>query len=209
MDQSQATPLPVDQAALNKLMLLLENDAAALGWDQPARLYAIVGTPEDPRFDVLVEMVDGHPCDILQAMYDDGARLRPEVIGLALSNEGWRHLHLKELEKVDPALVEKMREGVKIIAAATGTPGDTEKLLETSYADFMLRMPRVSQMPPHLRVEVRNVSATFRDGTTTGVLRDRDGEPEMLDTYGLDQALRARVPTHLWKFLNNERPEDD
>lgn len=208
---SNAT-MPVDEDELKKLLLTLENDIDALGWDQPATLFVIAGTPEDPRFERLADVISGHPCEIMQGLYDSGLRLDERALGLALANEAYRHLHLDELEALDEAsalmVSQMLEEASKHFPEMT--PEQVRAEAEKVLMKMWMRTNRPSEMPNELRRELRNIMAVFRDGTLAGVWRDRDDEPKLMGFDGerQDASRAGRVPEHMLQLLRCERPQD-
>jgi hypothetical protein len=68
--------------------LILENDLDALGWDRPARLYALL-PQDDHAIWRLVTEVDGHPIEFLKVAKTMHGPLPQEIMGIALAHEGW------------------------------------------------------------------------------------------------------------------------
>lgn len=192
---------------LTKLAVTCESDINVGGWDQPHRLYVIAGTLEDPYLVRLLDIpLDFHPCEVLQQLYDEGRRLRPDALGLALCNEGWRHLNLEETEEIAPDMVKTLREVGRTMDLESDETidGAINRALHE-----VQRHVRPSQLPDHLRKETRSVSFVLREGPTFMAMRTR-GYDEV-DVIGLDPEKgewSGRIPDFMRQFINGERPHD-
>lgn len=206
------TTTQIDIEAVKKLLLLLENDMEGMGWDVQPRLYAVSGTPDDPRFDLLA-MINGHPFEAIRDMHKEGRRVPSQVLGLALANEGWRHLSLEEAIAIDPERFEEGMQKVKEMwRADMGEEIPDDKLMDIANKAHqeVVTSVRPSQLPEQMRVEVRNTMAVFRDGTSLTVMRDRGKEPTFLNPQEKKFTLQGRVPSAMHNFLNGTwDPEDD
>jgi hypothetical protein len=134
--------------------LLLESDLDGLGWDLPARLYALKaeeGDTEAPWH--LITEVDGHPIEYLNMVREMFGPAPQTVTGFALAHEGW-------------TFPESVTKGL--------TPEEGQKLWET------LGPP--SQHPD--REEIRSVYVCMRSGDSVTVMRRRGHEPEVLSDGG-------------------------
>lgn len=196
----------LNREQLGKTLLLLENDLEGAGWDQPAAIYFVSGDPNDPHLTLAATLL-GHPVPAMQEIYDDGARVPDNVIGIALATEGWRHLQLEELEEVDPQMVAVMRAATKVLF-----PDHTDEELDGEVKKAMGKLHqqvRPSELPSEMRVEIRNVFVVFPDGTSMGVIRDRDQEPKLTDFQSAEITLGGRVPDAMHHLLRGERPTGD
>lgn len=203
----EPTTLPVNEGELKKLLLLLENDLAARGWDQPARLYLIRGNPNSPHFELVADLF-GHPCDVLQGMWDAGYRVPNDALGIAQAHEGWRHLTLEEVRQRSPRVYGQMLKAAQQLAPEDASDEDITAVIEKAWSSTIQNLPRVSEMPEDMRIEVRGVFAVFRDGTQMGMSRDRDDEPHVHEMQGPEWVSKARVPHFMYQLLNNQRPEE-
>lgn len=196
--------MPADLDACVKLVMTLEADYHANDeWDQPAILYMVVGDLKDPYF-IRHSEVFGHPAQHLQALWDHGMRFRENVHGLAFACETWAHLTFEEMEKVEPELIKQMMVGAE---AVFGTEEAREEMVKAYHNVVNERFPMPSEMPDRLRTEARDVTLTFRNGTTLGVHRQRNHDPYLMDPTPWELAQAARVPKFIHQMLNNQRPE--
>lgn len=203
--------LKVDQKALRKLALTLENDIAAQGWDQPHNLYAIAGTHDDPYLIRLAMFsLEVHPVDVLNEIYHQGLRVLPDWLGLVLVNEGWRHLNVDELEEVAPEIVAEVRKAATAFFPEV-TEEEREKTLQKTLMKVVSRVAP-SNAPEHLRKEVRCVVICLRGGHNIQAVHTRDGDTLVLgldDENGVpDGEVGGRIPDALQRFINGEVPED-
>jgi hypothetical protein len=196
--------------ALKRLVTILENDIGALGWDQPVKIYAILGTLEDPRFDLLLEGVDAKPQVVLQASYDDGLRMKSDVLGLAVCSEGWRMRMPSELTEEQMPQLAEMR-------AAGRARGLSEDETENRLSLFFAHMANefgVSNQPDWLKVESRQVTVVMKDGTVVVGNRDRDHPLEVghstvpgSEVFDRSNFLAGNVPEAMFAVLHWRRPE--
>lgn len=68
--------------------MLLESDLDSLGWDRPARLYALMPQDDYVAWRLVTE-IDGHPIEFLRVAQTMHGPLPQEVMGIALAHEGW------------------------------------------------------------------------------------------------------------------------
>lgn len=197
--------IPANLDACVKLMFTLEADVHEGGWDQDHMLYMVVGDPEDPYFVKHPVGVVRNPAMRLQALWDHGVRFTKDVHALVFASETWRHLIFEEAvtPEILAKLIADMRERFPEITEVEAR----EHAVNGYYKMVEERLPSPSQMPDTLRKESRNVIFTFRDGTTLGVMRDRDGEPKLMDPMPWELAKEARVPKFIYQMLNDQRPE--
>jgi len=184
------------------LLLGLEATLEEVGWGQPARFYVIEGTEAEPTFRPFAD-IDGHPCDVLQGMWAEGIRAPEGAIGLALVVEGKRHVRLDELKEREP------EQYARICKAAAEEYGEDEieTAVETAWVDTCFELSPIL-MPENLRVHVRNSVAVMHTGWTLTVIRDQDGEPEVLDPVPPKRLAQSRVPDFMWQFLTGKAPVD-
>lgn len=186
------------------LLFKLEEVLDEAGWDRPARLYIIEGTEIEPTFTPFAE-VSGHPCDVLQGMWQEGVRAHEGALGLALIVEGERHLRLEEFKERSPQGYETLR------AVAVEEFGDNEDLVrtvvETAWLDMCAETSPLT-MPESRRIHVRNSVAVLQTGWTIMVVRDQGGDPEALDPIPPDRLKASRVPDFMWQFLTGSEPVD-
>lgn len=189
---SKTKRTPKDE--FEKSMLLLENDVDALGWDQPARIYAILGDDDDLRMELMDE-IEGHPVDYMRDMVAQG-HFDPSVKGVALVTEGWRHPTFDEFKALDgwPMLV-KLAEMHGLSAE------EAEKKAEKAF-HYANSMMRPSENP--YRGEIRNVIVVMRDQRILGVHRDRGSEAELIDGM-----MGGRVDMAMSAMLSGVWPEED
>lgn len=186
------------------LLLGLEKVLEEAGWDQVPRLYLIEGSEVEPTFRPFVEVV-GHPCDVLQQMWHEGVRVPEATIGLALIVEGERHLRTAELEVRAPASYADL-----LKTAAEQHGGDLDAIqvaVETAWTQTCAEVSPLS-MPENFRVHVRNSVAVLHTGWTLMVIRDRGGDPEVLDPVPPKRLAESRVPDFMWQFLTGKEPVD-
>lgn len=189
-------------------MVGLEDALEKDGWQQPNRFYVIAGTMAEPTFSALAE-ITGHPCDVLADMWRTGIRLDGEPLALAIVAEGSRHLRYEELETWAPDTLVKM---VQIAQERLGFgpeewTEEIETAVRTAWEGVTADVP-APQMPDELRVRERNSLAVVRDGWTLMVIRDQDGDPEVLDPIPPDRLELSRVPHFMWLFLTGREPTD-
>lgn len=184
------------------LMLGLEGALEDEGWGHPARFFVIEGSMESPIFKPLAEISD-HPCNVLAEMWADGVRLAGEPIGLALVAEGVRHLRFEELQERAAPTYAKMTQ----IAEEAIEDGQIQTAVQKVWEDLIADTP-VQHMPDELRVKVRNSVAVEREGWTLMVVRDQDGEPEVLAPVPPERLWHSRVPHFMWLFLTGQEPKD-
>lgn len=206
----------LEDEQFEKDVLQLEADLHVLGWDQPAILYAVMGEPGDMRLEKISEM-SGHPVDWMRKAVcgskEDGipagGRLRDDVLGVAIANEGWRHPHAEDFEKRYPEDWEKFLE----FADLSGVGRHDKERIYHHVNNALEHLH--SRIPPHQnprRIEVRSVMVLMRDGKGIGVHRDRDDEPSVFpmgDGGRLIQAMRA-VLSGCWpkdEDMNTPTPE--
>lgn len=197
-----------------KDVLLLEADIHVLGWDQPHALYAVMGEPGDMRLEKITDM-SGHPVDWMrQAVcgsdeHPGGGRLRDDVLGIAVANEGWRHPRAEDFETRYPedwAMFESL-------ADIAGVDKDDKEAM-CGHIDKVLRHLH-EQIAPHAnprRVEIRSVIVLMRDGKGLGVHRDRDREANVFDMGDAGRVLQGMkaMLTGCWPNdpdMNESTPE--
>ena len=185
--------MSVNEEALLKALILLENDVDALGWDMPAIIYGIEGDDDDPILKKVAE-VNGHPADTMEELYQSGMR-PPEVCrGLALVTEAWRLISLQEA--VDAGLVDLTDER----EAHKDDWDEFFKFASQRWVEGIGTMTQISELPPHMRVETRNIIAVMRDGTVFLVNHDRDGKVESYKSDAMATAS-GRVPESMAALL--------
>lgn len=170
----------IEDERFEKDVLLLENDLDALGWDQPPRLYAVMGEPGDYRIELITEM-QGHPVDWIKmavcgvpgqrAQYP-GGRLNDDVQGICLAVEGWRHPIAKDIEKTDPEVWNALVEMAHVVGIT-----DEEQIAKHVNNALATLFENHAPSSNPKRVEIRSIVVLMRDGRGISVLRDRGGEP--------------------------------
>ena len=161
--------------ALVASLLEIERHVAHLGWDQPARLFALVPTVEllaaEPALAAQVSRRPDAPSDALSAVEQDEFKAGEDILG--------------DLDRISwPSTVQ----GCAIALERTFVPADVEADIpddEDAAADFVAHHPR--------RQDVRVVVGTTRDGLGHGVARLRDQPDDLLGgadlVPGLTRAL--------------------
>lgn len=171
----------------DKSMLILEGDLEVLGWDQPPRLYALLGEENDWRLELVTSMT-GHPVEFMQMMVATG-RFSDDVKGVAVATEGWRHIHWDEFKEKHPDTWEK----IQAVAETLGLPMDeAEKRARDMFHEACTQI-RPSDSPE--RIEIRNLMVVMRDGRTMGVHRDRGSEAELMPNMGEGRVIDAMKAT--------------
>lgn len=161
--------------ALIASLLEIERHVAHLGWDQPARLFALVPTDEllaaEPALAAQVLRRPDAPADALSAVEQDEFKAGEDVLG-DLARITW------------PDAVR----GCALALERVFVPADVEPEIptdEAAAADFVAHHPR--------RQDVRVVVGTLRDGSAHGVARLRTQPDELLGgadlVPGLTRAL--------------------
>lgn len=98
---------------IDDLLLSVEEDINALGWDKPHRLFAIEGAPDDPYL-VLIAELPVHPVKDLEGV----TPLGPRAKGVVVVTEAWEANPTKEIveslfkQMEDHGIPEQMREMV-------------------------------------------------------------------------------------------------
>lgn len=185
--------MSINEEALTKALILLENDVDALGWDQPAIIYGIEGEDDDPILKKVAE-VNGHPADTMEELYQSGMRPPDVCQGLALVTEAWRLISLQEA--VDSGLVDLTDER----EAHKDDWDEFFKFASQRWVEGIGAMTQISSLPDHMRVETRNIIAVLRDGSVFLVNHDRNGE---IQSYKSDETAAAsgRVPEAMFALL--------
>jgi hypothetical protein len=182
------------------LLLKLEEFLEEDGWGLPARLFSIKGPLAEPKIKPFADF-QSHPCDILRDLWHSGARLPDGAVGLALVVEGYRHLKPEELP--DATRMQLLAEARKAEVA--------DEEIETAVQNAWMATVQglsAADMPERLRKEVRNSVAVLDNGWQMYVIRDRGGEPEVLEPIPPHRLERSRVPHFMWLFLTNQEPTD-
>lgn len=178
---------------IEKALLLLENDIDALGWDQPPRLYAVLGDDEDPYLELAFTFPEGHPVDHMRQMVAQG-KFSPEVKGCVVATEGWRHPTMEDLQKTDAWEV------ITRSARSANVPEDQIEEKGRMALEYANSMMRPAENP--YRVEIRNVVVVMRDGRVFGVHRDRGSAAEVMEGK-----IGGRVDSAMQALLTGEWPE--
>lgn len=183
-------------------MLDLEALLDREGWDRPATLYAIEGTPESPEFRLILT-VNGHPFNVMADLIEHGTVLKHQ--GLALCHEGWRHLRFDEAMKLSPEVKERMEQMTRMLSSIAPEAEVQEHLAKAWQRITAEKMEPPSKQPDDKRVEIRNVSVVLPDGTSYGIMRDRGKEPEPNSRWlTKEEVLRARVPAAMYALLTGD-----
>jgi hypothetical protein len=198
--------------AVDRLITTLENDVSALGWDQPHRLYAIAGSLEDPRFDLMLPPFRQHPIQKFLKGYDTGLRVKPDVVGLALCNEGWRMRMPAELTEEQVPVLATFRK-------AGRQKGIKDEDIENALSRYFVELASelgISNAPDHLKVETRTVTAVLKDGTVVAGNRDRDAQLQIAhstiagsEVFNPKNVFTGRIPDALYAMLHWRRPSED
>lgn len=186
----------MSDALLLKLEALLEE----IGWKQPARMYLIEGSNQEPELVPLANF-DGHPCDALRDLWASGHRAG-DAIALALVVEGVRHLRYEEVEERAPQMFASLHTDVDL------KEGEELETVVRNGWEQLASDTSAAQMPPSLQVQIRNSVAVTLDGWTIMVVRDQGGEPEVLDPVPPKRLELSRVPHFMWLFLTDQEPTD-
>lgn len=206
----------IEDEQFEKDVLQLEADLHVLGWDQPHILYAVMGKPGDLRLEKISEM-SGHPVDWMRtAILGDetigipkGGRLRDDVLGVAVANEGWRHPHAEDFETRWP---EDWEQFLHFADLAGVDRSDKERILHhVNNALHQLHSHFAPSDNPR-RIEIRSVMVLMRDGKGLGVHRDRDDEPSVFPMGNGGRLLKAMqaLLTGCWpadEAMNEPTPE--
>lgn len=173
----------VSTTALVNSLLLLESDIDALGWDRPAALYQIRGDV-DPIIEKLSELPS--PRKDLQRL---ALRAHPpaSITGLTVVTEAWSTLPWEMAMVTVPELAElshaELIEANSDVFTGNETVEELNRLRAYGWTlalvDAAESVGGVGNLPPHLRLEVRTVITSLRDGTTIVITRIRDDEPEV------------------------------
>lgn len=73
-----------------KMLMILENDIDALGWDQMPKCYAVSLAEDGTEMLNLIEDLPGHPVTTLMKIASTG-ELRNEAVALVVTNESWQY----------------------------------------------------------------------------------------------------------------------
>lgn len=73
-----------------KMLRILEGDIDALGWDQPAKAYAVSLAEDGTEMLNLIDTLAGQPVDTLMRLAITG-ELRHEAVALVVANESWSY----------------------------------------------------------------------------------------------------------------------
>jgi hypothetical protein len=141
------------------MLLTLELDKEAKGWDQLNSLYVVESVDDDPYLVLVAEFAE-HPSDAL-----DGLRLSKDVKGVVLISEAWT-------VTANPQMVELIRTR----AEALGIPEELRELAVQSVIEQI--HGRISLHPE--RVECRITQCILRDGSTFNLMRKRNEEVEFM-----------------------------
>lgn len=161
---------------LDELVLHLERQVGAAGWDQPVRLYALVETADllrrEPQLADRLEPTPGRPGDLTpvdQGDLPDHASLEELLAGI-----GW-----------PPAVL-----GAALVVERLMVPPTVEQHLPTGQAEAL----RFLAAHPD-RQEVRLVAAALRDGSRAAALRMRayDDDSSVLTGPDLVPGLTAAL----------------
>lgn len=198
-------------SGIRDMLLNVEAQLEEQGWDRPARLDVLHGL--DQKSGILESFVelDGHPCDALHSMWQDGVRVPQGAVGLVMVVEGWRMIRLDELQERVPDTYEQMRgfavEASEKLGIDANDPDAVTAAMKQAW-NQVVAGTRPSTAPENLRVEVRNAMLVTNVGWTFSVARDRGGEPIVGDPLPPQQVHKGRVPHFMWQFLNNIEPTD-
>jgi hypothetical protein len=194
--ESDSTEYPAFRRMLETLM----HDQNAVGWDQPARVYQVTGTIDDPALELLTEQML-HPIGILDAAYHQGLTIDDDSIGIAVSIESWAAVSFDEMRKVTPQMVDDIAEK----ARANGLSDEAvEEAARTAWQKFLEIIPFES-LPDDLREEVRTLIVVLKDGTImlSSHARGREKISFSVPDPGFDVGW---VPESMKLFLNGEHP---
>lgn len=217
----------ISQDELTATLTKLEEEIEGKGWDAPHFLYSI---QEDGTFDLVLEIANGHPYDTISSLNEYGQTFKdkPEVIGLALSTETWRHItgrELREIAKGDPKLRQFLEEVDPLVDEALAKasevmdnplPSDVrDEALDLIWARWLMNQHfNPTDAPKHMRGEMRCVFAIFRDQRPVTIIwRDRNQQqypgldiehrPHAIHLGGSEPG-EARVPKVVWTLLTGE-----
>jgi hypothetical protein len=189
----------VSDTKLEEVVKRLALDLDEEGWDQPARLYLVVGSLEDPMLVLLGIQAEGHPYDLLEALPPVPRELVARgVLGLALAMESWVLRPTDEMREEVHATATRIYEEE---SARGVVPVDLtlEAWLEASWDHYRHGIPP-SQHPD--RREARLVHMRTLDGRTLVVMHYRDGEELLLDSASEDHGVSGRMEEQLQRLTS-------
>lgn len=193
-----------------EILTRLEADAHKGGWDQPAQLWTVYMTDGklhySNRDDIFKFTGGGHPAEILETMYEMGARLHPDARALVIVTEGYRHRTLEEtrespVDDDDRKLVAAV-DAIYEMAKSDLGEAKAKELIRSAQERAMLDAPRPSQMPAAKRREMRMVTAVLQNGWSTTISRTRESD-EILSGVWMtpDETRGGRVPVAMLQLL--------
>jgi len=189
-----APQLSTDGNDLRKSLLLLEGDLQAEGWNNPARLYAMVGDPKDPRFELMLPIpAKDHPAEIIEKLVSQQRHCKPDVLGLVIAHEAWA---TKPVSELDEEILELLREAV----------GEDRADVEDAWETTVSMLPE--ELVEQFRDEVRTVYSVMRDGSGVVCVRDRKSSKVKYETKNVTSVAISRISSAMWKLLTGGSDDD-
>lgn len=114
----------VPDTPMVKALRALARDLDAEGWERPTRVYATLGTEDDPYFALGCEAAM-HPAELMEHMYTEGGVPGDDDLGAVLVTENYAYKDYNSMARRDPTFVAKVdellkaaeRDGRKLLAA--------------------------------------------------------------------------------------------
>lgn len=199
----QLTP---QQESILKQLETLVYDLEVEGWDIDSRIYFI--QDDNSPFLHFAGIMPTHPIDDMIGGFDQGLRVPPDALGLAIAGEGYRHLSFEEVIERAPEMLPRILDMAEQKSGARPDEDLTLEVGKNHYYDVIIpRLPGPSEMPDHMRAEMRIITAVLRDGTGLHVTRSR-GKDDITRLARTKECLRYEgIPGSMYLFLHGLRPE--
>lgn len=195
--------------SLKATLQTLLSDLNTEGWDLPAKIYFLEEPADDPQL-VLSGILPNHPTIDLQGAFRAGMRVRPDVLGLVVASEAWRHLTADELFERKPDMLQRLKDSmIEQGFDLTGVPDEAlREMTKNHYYERVLpNLGPAGTMPDEMRVELRHVSAVLRDGTSLAVAQSRDKDDVQFQVFPEGGFANSGVPTAMYLFLHGLFPD--
>lgn len=208
----------MNRAQIEARVTELIEDENKTGWDIPAKFLMVMQT-SDLGEEIIKTTIEGedypHPLMYLRGLYSQGIKLPENVIGIGLLSEGWAHMDFDEAVKTEGHLVQEMyteamkpevQEEAPEIPEGFTYEEAVKDYLKSFWETAMMKI-QPSAMPEGTRLETRNGSLEFRDGSSLLYFQVRDRE--IKHYWGDGSEPRGRISDGLKATLKGENPDPD
>lgn len=187
---------------LVRVLTNLDSDTDASGWDQPARIYALLGSTEDPFLALLFTAGPGHPLDYFEKAAHGAVQVPSQAIGIVAVVESWRVLAFEEIVDQFPTIANQMLEELRRITPASVSDEDFFAEIGSIWIQAAAELG-VNHVRPELVKESR-VSIALADNMVTSVMMDRYSSSPNVSQSSLAESvqLKSRLIDVLQQFCS-------